>query len=113
MLLSKEKLDIPLWIKRKKQYWIACLRGIFDTDGCVIQHRYRAKRNWYIYPKLSFTSASPKLIKSIVELLTRLGMHARVTRNGREVRVESLSDVKRYFAVVKTNNPKHLKRYRE
>lgn len=105
-----QRFDIPSWIKKKKSYLIACMRGLFDTDGCVIIHRYRVKDTLYAYKKLSFCSRSAPLLKSVYGLLAELGMKPRYTRDGYEVRLESRSDVQKYFKIIGSHNPKHLKK---
>ena len=54
----KQQVDIPIWIKQNKLYSIACMRGLFDTDGCVFDHCYKVSNKIYCYKKLSFTSFS-------------------------------------------------------
>src|SRR3989338_6336081 len=107
----RQQIDIPLWVKERKSYRIACLRGLVDTDGCVIKHRYSVKGKKYCYKKLSFTNSSVPLLRSVFEILSTLGMKPRVTNNGKEVRLESQSDMERYFRLVGSNNPKHLNRW--
>lgn len=104
-------LDMPLWIRENKKLTIACIRGLVDTDGCVFTHRYRSKGGWYSYKKLSFTSASEPLLSSVYESLRDLGMSPRFTRT-RDVRLDSTTDMERYFRLVGTHNPKHLRRFR-
>jgi len=100
---------MPPWIKKSKKYSIACIRGLVDTDGSVIKHRYKVNGRWYIYKKLSFCSRSRPLQLSVAKILADLGMKARIT--GYDVRLESVADVKTYFTIVGSSNPKHLKRY--
>lgn len=107
----RQQVDVPVWIKDKKPYSVACLRGLVDTDGCIIKHRYVVKRKKYCYKKLSFTNASLPLLQFVFETLVRLGMSPRATKNGEEVRLESQYDMERYFRVVGSNNQKHLNRW--
>ncbi|TSC71268.1 MAG: Lon-like ATP-dependent protease [Parcubacteria group bacterium Gr01-1014_49] len=105
----KQRLDIPAWIKGDPKLAIACLRGLVDTDGCIFTHRYRAKGSWYTYKKLSFTSASKPLRKSVHTLLQKFGFHSRIT--DKDVRLDRVEDMERYFSIVGSHNPKHLRRY--
>lgn len=106
----RQQFDIPGWIKKSKKLSVACVRGLVDTDGCVIVHRYRVRGKLYQYKKLSFTSRSSPLQQSVAKILTDLGMRARIA--GYDVRLDSVADMQKYFALVGAHNPKHLKRYR-
>lgn len=106
----KQGLDIPSWIIENPTFAIACVRGLVDTDGSVFTHRYKSKGTWYTYKKLSFTSMSPSLRESVYTILLKLKLHPRKT--GPDIRLDSIADMRRYFKLVGTHNPKHLKRYR-
>lgn len=108
----KQLLDMPQWIKSNKKFRVACLRGLVDTDGSVITHRYKARGKWYSYKKIGFTSFSKPLIASVYAILKELGLHPRISQ-GHDIRLDRVADVKKYFALVSSHNPKHLKRYRD
>ncbi len=42
-------LSIPSWILSNKTYAIACIRGVFDTDGCTYVDRHQYKNKTYNY----------------------------------------------------------------
>jgi intein/homing endonuclease len=107
----KQGLDMPSWIKKNHAFSIACVRGLVDTDGSIFTHHYKVNGKWYAYKKLCFTSASPTLVLSVHKVLRDLKLHARISRNGRDARLESISDMERYFKLIGTHNPKHLRRY--
>lgn len=107
----RQQVEVPLWIQNKKSYSVACLRGLVDTDGCIIKHRYASKGKKYCYKKLSFTNSSVPLLQFVFDLLGNLGTSPRVTKNGKEIRIESQSDMERYFCVVGSKNAKHLNRW--
>lgn len=107
----RQNLDIPAWVLENREYSIACLRGIFDTDGCVFQERHRIKGKVYCYPRLSFVSASQRLRESIFESLVDLEFNPKI-RNNRSVNLESQTDIATYFTIVGTSNPKHLGRFK-
>ena len=109
----RQQVDIPLWVKKNLHYSTACLRGLMDTDGCVIIHRYNSNGKIYTYKKMAFTSMSSPLLRSVGDILSQLDIKYRVTNNGYDVRIEATEQVKRYFEKVGTHNPKHLKRYRQ
>lgn len=105
----KQNLDIPQWVKNNNRYSIACVRGLVDTDGSVFTHKYKVNGKEYTYKKLYFTSCSKTLLNSVYSILNELGIHSRLY--GKDIRIESVDNVKKYFCVVGTSNPKHLKRY--
>jgi len=107
----RQNLDIPRWILENRKYAIACLRGIFDTDGCIFQECHAIKQKRYCYPRWALVSASPYLRASIHEILIDLEFCPKI-RNNRSVNLESFSDIQEYFRVIGTSNPKHLSRFR-
>lgn len=106
----KQSIDIPRWIVGKKELSIACLRGLVDTDGSVFFHKYRVGGKLYLYKKLDFTSLSYPLCVSTINLFKAVGIKVRFCRN-KSVRIDDQNEMKKYFSIVGTHNPKHLKRY--
>lgn len=106
----KQQVNIPSWIRENRSFRIACLRGLFDTDGSVFEHMYLSKGKPYTYKKLGFTSASLPLLESVHHILNAEGIRNRYGSR-HDVRVDSRESVKRYFDLVGSHNPKHLKRY--
>jgi len=109
----KHQVDVPQWIKGSNNFKVACLRGLIDTDGCVIIHKYKSKDKMYCYKKLSFTSRSFPLLNSVKNFLTELEIKCRITKDNYEVRVDTKKDIERYFEMIGSNNQKHLMRYRK
>lgn len=108
----KQGLDIPKWIMLNSDFKIACMRGLMDTDGCVVIHKYRVNNKLYRYKKLEFCSASPALIKSVIQILREFDFAPRLSHNGRNVLVDSQKEVARYLKIIGSNNPKHWERYK-
>ncbi len=106
----KQQVDIPEWIKQNKSYLTACVRGLMDTDGCVFTHRYKVNGKLYSYKKLSFTSYSKPLRQAVFNILKDNGLNPRLAQR-KDVRLDSIEDMQRYFRVFGSHNPKHLKRY--
>ncbi len=107
----QQQIDIPGWIKQKREFYIACIRGLVDTDGSIFTHRYRVNDKIYGYKKMAFTSRPPVLIKSVCEGFKLLGLKSRIAQSGRDVRIDSVSELKKYFQIINSHNPKHIKRY--
>ncbi len=107
----KQKLDIPRWIKQSREFQMACLRGLVDTDGSFFIHAYTVRAKKYSYVKIGFTSHSPFLIKSVVRIMRNFGLNAKINYNGRDVKLESGHDVKKYMARIGTHNAKHREKF--
>jgi len=106
----KQQVDIPDWIKQNKQYEIACARGLVDTDGCIFNHKYKVKEKWYSYKKLCFTSYSKPLRESVFNILKNNELNPRFAQD-KDVRLDSIKDMEKYFKIFSSHNPKHLKKY--
>ena len=99
--------------RSNKSYSIACLRGLIDTDGCVFTHRYRANGKMYSYKKLAFSNHSKPILKSVYQFLQILGMNPRITKDEKDVRLESIKDLQQYFLIINSHNSKILQQYRK
>ena len=109
----KQQVDIPEWIKQNQSYLITCVRGLMDTDGCVFTHRYKVNGKLYSYKKLAFKNSSYPLIKSVYDFLKNtILLRPRISKDLKEVRIESKEDVQKYFQLIGFHNPKNLKRYK-
>ena len=107
----RQQVDVPQWIKNNEKYATACLRGLIDTDGCLIKHRYSVGGKEYLYKKLSFSNSSVPLISFALERLGQLNIQARVTKNKKEVRIDAQSEMRKYFRIVGSHNPKHVNKW--
>lgn len=63
----KNKVGIPQWIKLNPNYTKKCIKGLIDTDGCILF----CKRGKHKY--VNFTSHNQKLLKDFKELTKNLG----------------------------------------
>ncbi len=106
----KQGLCIPNWIKGNLEFEKSCVRGLIDTDGCIFDESHNIKGKKYNYKRLNFTSASLELRKSVFDILKKNNLSPKI-RNNRCVQVEDKEKIKKYFQIIGTSNPKHLKRY--
>lgn len=109
----KQQVDVPRWIKKDRSFLIACTRGLIDTDGCVFDHRYKVNGKLYSYKKLAFSNHSKPLINSVYDILRQNRLNPRITKDGKDIRLESKNDIRRYFLIFSTHNPKYLKKIRK
>lgn len=110
---TKQSFNIPTWIMERDSLSRACVRGLVDTDGCVVIHKYRVSGKCYVYKKLEFTSASCPLVVSVKKIMEKNGLHPRMTRSGKGIYLDRKSDVAQYIRVFGSHNPKHLIRYKQ
>ena len=87
------------------------MRGLFDTDGSIFNHSYKVKDKEYSYKKFCFTSASPPLITSVFSVLQKWGFNPIISKDKRQIRLESKKDMGNYIKTIGSSNPKHLKKY--
>lgn len=107
----KQGLDIPKWVKERQSFANSCARGLMDTDGCIFNECHRIKQKYYCYPRMSFVSHSKQLRLSVLGILKKIDLSPKI-RNNRSVQIERRADILRYFEIIGTSNPKHLKRFK-
>lgn len=92
----------PKWILDNPQYRIACVRGLFDTDGGLYFHKKSLKK----YLGWCFTSFSKPLLRNVMEVLISLKFNVKKSGD-HKLYMYSLEDISRYMSVVGSNNPKN------
>lgn len=106
----RQNITIPDWVTADTVFLRNCLRGLFDTDGSVYAEVHQRKGKTYSYPRLSLVSSSPLLRTAVFIGLKRLAINASL-RNDRDVKIERFTDIEKYFKVIGSSNPKHVKRW--
>jgi len=106
----KNGLDIPAWILKNIEYTKFCIRGICDTDGSVFQEVHTYKDKSYKYCRLAIVTYSPPLLETLGSVFAKVGIAAKVRKSHR-LSVERFTDIKQYFKIVGSSNPKHLRRF--
>lgn len=107
----KNQIDVPKWIFTRKEYETACLRGLFDTDGCIYQHRYSVSGKKYRYIKMCFRNYSIPILISLEKILKHLGFSPALDIKHKSVYLNNPIEVKKYFTRVGTSNPRYYNRY--
>ena len=107
---KRNNIHIPDWIKHENKYLKHCMRGIFDTDGCIYQEVHKIKSNKYKYLRFAITSYIPNLRIDIYDCLRDLGFKSKI-RSRRNIALESLKDIVKYFNLIGSSNPKHIRRF--
>ncbi|HXK41020.1 MAG: hypothetical protein A3G45_00330 [Candidatus Staskawiczbacteria bacterium RIFCSPLOWO2_12_FULL_37_15] len=107
----RQGTDIPVWIKRKKEFLKACLRGLMDTDGCFYIDKHKINGRSYYSPCLVFTNHSPILLKSVLSSFQRFNYGPTLNRH-KSIFIRRKENVIRYFSDIGSSNPKHVKKFR-
>lgn len=71
-IIAKNK-SIPPWILENKDFKIACLRGLFDTEGSISFKIYKGKGKKSIYKQLNFRNKNEKIMLFVRDTLLSLG----------------------------------------
>ena len=103
-----QKLKIPNKILKLpwdiKKYLI---RGIFDTDGCIVAR----KDENYKYPCIIISSHSKPLIKQLYYLLRSKEYPFWITKHKSEIRMRGIKNVKRWMSDIGCSNLRHKYKY--
>jgi hypothetical protein len=105
------QISFPLWIRNNSAYSIACVRGLFDTDGGLYFHQKGEKK----YLGWCFCSHSEPLLADVYKTLRSLDFNVK-NAGGCKLCMYRLSSIERYLSLVGSSNPKNearLKLYRE
>lgn len=105
------QIDIPGWVFERREYQISCLKGLFDTDGCVYQHVYAVGGKKYRYVKMCFSNCSLPVLLSIKRMLENLNFHPIIDERQQGVYLNKSSEVERYFLEIGSSNPRYYNRY--
>lgn len=111
----RQGLSIPKWIYMRTSWKRACLRGLFDTDGCTYIDYHSINGKTYAHIGLAFTSYSAPLLQDIYSVLQSLFYSpTRSTKNRILLRKEK--EIYKFFKEIKPSNVRHtivLKRFLE
>jgi len=107
----KLQVDVPSWIKSKKNYRVVCLRGLMDTDGGIFIHKYKVNKKQYSYKKICFTNRSLPLLIFVKETLEKLGFTPKLITKveNKKVWLYNEQEVKNYMRIVGSHNERLLR----
>lgn len=108
---KKRDINIPQ-VLLQNDLWPHVVRGIFDTDGCLVFSRQH--RGIAYYPRVEITNSSLKLIEQLQNLLLPVGFPcSRGWAGGRSWKLEiaGSKNVEKWFQVIGSNNPRNIQRY--
>lgn len=111
---KKIEVNIPQEIQENSSLLLACIRGIFDTDGCVSLQRW----DKYEYPFISISTTSKPLSQTLNEQLNKFGFRSyvcimkadNVRRKKSEyaVRMKGKEQLRLWFKLIASRNPRNL-----
>ena len=114
---KKVKLEIPPAIIENNKLSIACVRGIFNTDGSIYNRyskKYRNHTKHYRYKNIEFKMNSLEVITQVKVILERNGINTSNIRKNVKCNVLNIHNqkfVKLFFKLVKPSNPYHKERF--
>jgi len=103
------QISFPNWIKRKKDYRIACVRGLFDTDGGLYFHRHTTKGRRYRNLGFCFTNYSKPIIDEFAKTLSLFNLNFKRVE-GKRIYIYDINEVIRFIDVIGSNNRKNLQK---
>jgi len=108
---KKRHITIPD-IFLQNNLWSHVIRGIFDTDGCLVFSKQH--RNLAYYPRIEITSSSLELIKQLRCLLLNSEFNCSYRLAGKrcwKLEVAGVQNLKRWICKIGFNNSRHVQKY--
>ncbi len=105
---KKNKLRVPNWIIRNKEYATAFLRGLVDTDGCL----FFAKRGTYrlnTYPVIEIKSHDPRFINDLNKIVKSLNFS--LYKGKDKIQLNGKKNLKKWLNEIGFKNLNNLSRY--
>ena len=104
----KNNINIPKWIFDSDIFVKSCLRGLIDTDGCVLPITGRD------YTYIWFSSGIPNLRKDFEKIISKLDYKISKWNFNRtpETYIGSKKMIIKYYKEIGFSNPKHIKRFK-
>ncbi len=105
-------LRIPAFASKTKERQLAFIRGMFDTDGCVVlskQHRTTA-----YYPRIEICSKSFSFLDSIFAILKRNGFFGSLSKQGKgyyRLEVPGFENLKKWLLLIGSSNKRNLLKF--
>ncbi len=113
----KGNIKIPDLIMSDDRLSLACIRGVFDTDGSIYNRyskKYKNHVKKYNYKNIEFKMNSQNIIEQTKIILERNGIRTSNIRKNRKAYVLNIhrqKSVRQFFDLVKPSNPYHKERF--
>jgi len=101
----KNRIRIPWWIFTQKKFMYGALRGLFDTDGGIYLKQEKYERVF-----IEFQNHCPETMEDIFRLIKEAGFTP--SKSSINSRIQDQKEVKKFFRLVGSANPKNIIRYK-
>lgn len=108
----RQQVGVPSWVNESKHFVRACLRGLFDTDGCFYIDHHFYKNKVYFNCGINFTNRSLPILNFFKENLEKFGFHP-TQKTQFSVFLRKEEEITRYFKEIGTSNTKYLTKFKE
>ena len=89
----------------------SCLRGIYDTDGCVAFDQRKTYTKPYI--RIVLHMKSPELIKQIYSVLIKQDINATMTKDLCYIQINGVIECMKFIKKIGFSNPRHSDKIKE
>lgn len=103
----KQQVGVPDWIQKSNTYKLACLKGLMDTDGCVVVSTHKVGLKRYVYYNPCFANRSKPLLDFVADTLREQGLHPSVV--GERIWLYNKAEIRAYFDIIGSSNARLLK----
>lgn len=104
----RNQIDFPKWIKEDIVYRIACVRGLFDTDGGFYIHKKKSGK----YLGWRFANHSMPILREVETTLKRLNLIVKRVEKSK-LYMYSADNISRYIRMVNSHNPKNIRKFKQ
>lgn len=109
----RNQVDFPKWIWSDIEFQKACVRGLMDTDGGCYFHKHKTNGLVYRNFGMCFTNKSLPIVSSVAKILNSLEIRFSLVNQGTQIYIYSFAEIKKYFSLIGSNNPKNIKKFSE
>lgn len=101
------QVGVPKWIMKNRNYSIASLRGLVDTDGCIYSHKHTTKGFPCFNYGLTLTNHSKPLLNFAHAVLSKEGFASKIKEHS--VYLYRQEEVIKYFDIIGSHNQHHFR----
>lgn len=110
---TANEVKIPCWIFSNERYLIRCLRGLFDTDGCVYKKFSKYAQIQFKFGNYGTTSSVHRAVKNLGFFPTRIQQEKNREFIHWKFYIIRQGKIDSFFNIMKPQNEKHVIRYQK